>query len=243
MKIQFDIDLENLKHMVIDMATAVEEMINLSNRILMEKDSSLVEKAYQIEDTVNHMEVEIEQFCVTLIARHQPTATDLRLLVCVIKMINQLERLGDLAINIAKRYNEFMKIPDYLLPRDIRFLVMLSTQMVKESIMAFIRLDAEKARQVCAMDDEVDRLNKKLWKDFIKNMIDSDIDLETGFEMLMAGKQYERIGDCATNIAEEVVYYLKGQNIKHHFAAEELEESSSGNEVSLPDEKKSPGEM
>ena len=227
MKIQFDEDLEKLKHMLIDMATAVDKMIDLSNEILLRRDDSLVEQVYEIEKKVNRLEVDIESYCVTLIARHQPTATDLRLIVSVILMSNQLERLGDLAVNVAKRYPEIAKIPPHLFPEDMKPLVELSYQMVRDAISSFIDQDAEKARKVCVEDDEVDRLNRKLWKEFIKEIIRSDMDLETGFEMLMTSKQYERIGDCATNLAEEVVYYLEGENIKHHFAEEPGEGSQS----------------
>jgi phosphate transport system protein len=217
MKTQFEQELENLKHMVIDMASCVDKMIELSNRIILERDISLLQSVYEMENQVNHMEVDIESFCVKLIALHQPAATDLRLIVSVIKMGGQLERLGDHAVNIGKRFREISRIPHQFFPPEMKPLVFLSSKMFKDVISAFVEQDPEKARKVCEMDDEVDALNKSVWKNFIQEMIRSHIDLETGFELLLTSRQYERIGDCATNLAEEVIFYLQGKNIKHQF--------------------------
>ena len=225
MKIQFDLEIENLKHMLIDMATAADKMIELSNLIFLERDYMLVDEVYDIEDKVNHLEVDIEKTCVSLIARHQPTASDLRLIVAVIQMSNQLERLGDLAVNVAKRYKDIAKIPPHLFPADLRSLVTVSSQMVKDAMTAFIDRDAKMAHEICLKDDWVDMANRKIWKEFIRKIVENGIDLETGFEMLMTSKQYERIADCATNLAEEVIYYLNGENIKHRFQEETTEPS------------------
>ncbi|MBN1902396.1 phosphate signaling complex protein PhoU [Candidatus Sumerlaeota bacterium] len=221
MKTQFEQELEDLKRQVVDMASGVNKMIELANRIILNREEFLLEEVYKIEKVINHMEVEIESFCVKLIALHQPAATDLRLIVSVIKMANQLERLGDHAVNIAKRFPGISRISPDFIPQDMKPLALRSSRMFQDVISAFIDQDSEKARKVCEMDDEVDGLNKLVWNNFIQEMIRSHIDLETGFELLLTSRQYERIGDCATNLAEEVVFYLQGKNIKHQFTKNE----------------------
>ena len=221
MKIQFDADLETLKHMLMDMAVSVEQMLEVANRSLFAKDPSTMKQVYELENKVNHIEVEIEGYAVTLIARHQPAATDLRFIVSVIKIAHHLERMGDLAINIEKRLPEIAKISLPVFPENLKTISGVSLNMLKKAVAAFVNHDAEKAREVCETDDQVDELNKSLLKLFINDMIHSRMDAEEGIKMVMVAKQYERIGDCATNFAEEIIYYVLGKNIKHHFEKEE----------------------
>jgi phosphate transport system protein len=215
MKIQFDNNLENLKRRVIEMAVIAQKMIELANQRLLENNYGARDEVFELENQVNHLEIEIEQSAVTLIALHQPAATDLRLLISVIHMINQIERLGDLAVNIVKRVPDMASVAPQT-RNEIHNIAAVSGQMVRNALEAFVQGDAEKATAVCAADDHVDNLNRALLKQFIKDMKDGRLEPETGVEMILISKHYERIGDTATNLAEEVVFYLKGKTIKHH---------------------------
>jgi len=215
MKIRFDDDLENLKSRVIEMAVIAQRMIELANCCLLDNNHAVRGEVYELEGQVNHLEVEIEQSAVTLIALHQPAATDLRLIISVIHMINQLERLGDLAVNIVKCVPDITPVYPNI-REEFKTIADLSSQMVKSSLEAFVQGDAEKAMIVCSDDDKVDNQNRTLLKKFIHDIKEGRLEPETGIEMILISKHYERIGDTATNLAEEVVFYIKGKSIKHH---------------------------
>lgn len=215
MKIQFDNDLENLKRYVIEMAVIAQKMIDLANSCLLNNALAEREQVFTLEKQVNAMDVEIEQSAITLIALHQPAATDLRLLVSVIHMINQIERLGDLAVNIVKRLPDINAVGRSI-RLELKTIADVSSRMVKNALESFVQGDAEKAKAVCADDDQVDNLNRGLLRQFIQEMKDGRLEPEIGVEMILISKHYERIGDTATNLAEEVIFYLNGKSIKHH---------------------------
>jgi len=216
MKIQFDKDLEILGQMLIDMYKKVEELIKLSNKVLFEDDVSRIEEVSKLEDKINYMEVEIDNHCVTLMARHQPTAIDLRFILSVSKMSNHLERIADLGVNVVKsvKYISSNVLKEYI--GDMKLISIISNQMVKDAMSAFIEHNTEKARAVCVKDDEVDALHKANFRKFLDEILKSKIDPESGIDMVFISKHFERIADEATNLAEEVVFYVQGKNIKHH---------------------------
>ena len=215
MKIQFDNDLENLKRQVIEMAVVAQKMIELANSGLFENNNEARDQVFALEKQVNLQDVEIEQYAITLIALHQPAAIDLRLLISVIHMINQIERLGDLAVNIVKRLPDINSIGNHI-RLELKTIADVSFQMVKNALESFVQGDAEKAKAVCADDDQVDNLNRALLQQFIQDMKDGRLEPETGVEMILISKHYERIGDAATNLSEEIIFHLNGKSIKHH---------------------------
>lgn len=225
MKIHFDTDLETLRHRLIDMSNNVKKMIQLATRIFFDQDPSLLDEIYEIEDLVNHQEIDIEEFGITLIALHQPAAKDLRMIITVLKMSTLNERMGDLAVNIAKRIPRMIPIPWESFPDEIHEISEISMEMLEDAVSSFLEQDPQKAREICLRDDVVDDLNRRILTEFISEINQSEIDTEKGLEMVMISKQYERIADCATNIAEEVIFYVKGKNIKHHYEEEKREES------------------
>ena len=216
MKIQFDKDLDVLKQMLIDMYNKVNKMIELANKILFQNDISCIEEMYKLESDVNYMEVDIDNHCVALMARHQPTAIDLRFILSVSKMSNHLERIADLGLNIVKsiKYISQNVLEQYV--GNIQLISTISLQMVEDAMSAFIEHDAEKARAVCVRDDEVDNLHKNNFRKFLDEILKSKIDPESGIDMVFISKHFERIADQATNLAEEVIFYVQGKNIKHH---------------------------
>jgi phosphate transport system protein len=220
MKLQFDKDLDDLKHLLIDASSTVQKMIALAIRALLENDKRAADDAFVLEDKVNHMEVDIESHAITLMARRQPTAVDLRFIVSVVKMNNHLERIGDLAVNVVRMFEKISRAALSRYMDDIREISSLSSGMVADAMAAFIENDSKKARSVCERDDLVDAQHLKILKECINDIVESEIDAESGIDLVLTSKQYERIGDVATNLAEEVIFYLEGKSIKHHIENE-----------------------
>jgi len=216
MKIQFDKDLDALRQMLIDMYNKAKTLIELSNRILFQNDTSCIEEIHKLEDQVNYMEVDIDNHCVSLMARHQPAAIDLRFILSVSKMSNHIERIADLGVNIVKsvKYVSQNVLKGYI--GNIELISKISIQMVADAMSAFSEQNSEKARAVCVKDDEVDNLHKKNFRKFLDEILKSNIDPESGIDMVFISKHFERIADEATNLAEEVIFYVLGKNIKHH---------------------------
>ncbi|HPB30671.1 MAG TPA: phosphate signaling complex protein PhoU [Candidatus Sumerlaeota bacterium] len=216
MRIHFDTDLDNLKRTLAEMSLSARHMIRLAGKMLFQHDLSPMQEIYHLERGVNQAEMDVDAIAVKLIALHQPAATDLRLIISVIKMSTQVERLGDLAINIAKRAPEIICLPAEEFPGDLETISRVAPGMVDDVMQAFLNHDEALARAVCQRDDVVDALNKNILMEYIRRISTGEIETEKGLEMIMISKQYERMADSATNIAEEIIFYIKGRNIKHN---------------------------
>ncbi len=209
--------IAGLKQQLFTMAGTVEEMIADSVKALVNKDAALAAQVIgPDEDRVNQLEIENENAAINLVALYQPEASNLRTIVMVIKINNDLERLGDHAVNIAEAAQFLMGRPAVKPLVDIPKMADYAIGMLKDSLDAFTRNDAELARSVCGRDTIVDELNDAVKQDLAKVMSADAAAIDRALKLMMVSLNLERIADLATNIAEDVIYIATGQVIKHH---------------------------
>ena len=198
------------------MADTAQEMIGLAVKALVERKKELTEKVFSLEDAVNHLEIEIEEEVLRLLALRQPIAGDLRLLTAILKINNDLERVADQAVNISETVLFLLKEPPLKPLIDIPQMAVLAQQMIRNSLEAFVREDAALAHQVCKDDDEVDRLNTQVFRELLTFMMENPKSITRAVDLILVSRNLERIGDHATNISEDVIFIVEGKNIKHH---------------------------
>ncbi|RMH71244.1 MAG: phosphate transport system regulatory protein PhoU [Gemmatimonadetes bacterium] len=208
----FFTEIDQIKKEILALSALVEENVQLAIKALHERNDKLAKEVIKQDDIIDQKEVEIEEECLKVMALHQPVAVDLRFLVSVLKINNDLERVGDLAVNIANKASYFSRHPEITIPIDFGEIANKTKLMLKLSLDAFVNLDAELARQVCVMDEEVDRMKREA-KSYIRKNINNDFDL--GDRLYSVCRNLERISDMATNIAEDVVYMVEGRIIRH----------------------------
>ncbi|MFA7001107.1 MAG: phosphate signaling complex protein PhoU [Candidatus Omnitrophota bacterium] len=223
MERHFDEELRELKEKLLQMASLAEESIVRAVKALVERDSGLAKNVIASDDAVNMLEIEIDELCLRLLALRQPIAKDLRFIASAMKINNDLERIGDLSVNIAERTLDLFKEPVLKPLIDIPRMAQLAQKMVKDSLDAFVGSDAELALNVCRSDDEVDQLNHQIFRELLTYMIQDPKNITRSVDLVLIGRHLERIADHATNIAEDVVYMVKGRTIKHH-----IEEKNAG---------------
>jgi phosphate transport system protein len=216
MSIHLSRDLENVQRRVLALASAVEQVIEQSIRALFNRDSALARKLIASDTPIDMEENQIEEECLKILALHQPVASDLRRVATIVKINNDLERMADLAVNIAERALALAPGPDVPVPAVFRQMTDLTNLMVRDSLDAFLRLDVSLAKRVCRLDDEVDRYNREIIDDVSDYMRGSPAHVDPGLHLFSAARQLERIADHATNIAEDVVYLVEGKIIRHH---------------------------
>ena len=185
----------------------------------MLRDRSLAELTLSGEAEINRLEVEIEGRCVELIARHQPEARDLRFVLMMFKVVNDLERVGDQAVNISERTLRLLNEPLLKPLIDIPFLAALSQEMLSSALRAFVTGDEALALEVCRRDDEVDRLNDQIYQELLAYMKRDPETVARAMDLMLIGRHLERVADHATNIAEDVYYLVRGSTLKHHLSA------------------------
>ena len=213
----FHAELVLLKGELLSMASLVEQAIHGSIQALVERDEELAQKVIASDDAINMAEIKIDDFCLKLLALHQPTAIDLRFITSALKIDNDLERMGDQAVNIAERALELIKEPLLKPLIDIPRMAELAQKMVKDSLDAFVHKDPDLAREVCRRDDQVDALNDQVFRELLTYMMQDPRTITRAVHLLLVGRHLERIADHATNIAEDVIYMVQGKIIKHRF--------------------------
>ncbi len=214
-------DLEELQQTLLTLAASVEEAIHKAIRALQERDSALAEAVIDGDNQIDVEENHIEEECLKMLALHQPVAIDLRRITAAMKINGELERMGDLAEDIAERALHLVGLPPMAVPAKLQRMTDLTTAMVHQSLDAFVSLDARLARTVCRLDDEVDRYNAEIIRELIAAMRANPVIVEQGLSLFSATRHLERIADHATNIAEDVVYLVEGEIIRHRPAAVE----------------------
>ena len=212
----FHQDLEGLQRHVLSLATAVEEMIHRAIQSLREQDLTLAREVIQQDADIDEQENRVNEECFQTIALHQPVAVDLRRIVSILQITTDLERMADLAVEIAERAESLAQRPPAPIPAKLLQMSNLVTSMVRQSLDAFVNQDAELARQVCRTDDDVDSMNKSIIDDLVAIMKRSPEQVEPALSLFSAVRHLERIADHATNIAEDVVYLVEGRIIRHH---------------------------
>ena len=212
----FDQELEQLKVMLLEMASLVEAAIYNSVNSVVQKDRLLAEDVLAKEAGINRMEVEIDDFAIKLLALQQPMAGDLRLIASALKINTDLERMGDLAVNIAERSIELIQEPVIKPMVDIPHIAALVQSMVQKALDSFVNKDTELAKSVLASDDAVDNLRTASFHELISFMERTKKNIPQAVNLLSVIRNLERIADHATNIAEDVIFYVKGIDVRHH---------------------------
>jgi phosphate transport system protein len=208
-------EIENLKKLVLSLGALVEEQIQHAILALERRDAELANTVIQKDKEIDSLEIVIEEECLKILALYQPVAKELRFVVAVLKMNNDLERMGDLAANIAKRARYLSKKEKIDLVADFGLVAEKAQAMVKKSLDALVNTDVNLAREVCASDDEVDKLTKHMLKRTINAIEKNPERTKDYFSIRSVSKNLERIADSATNIAEDVIYLCSGDIIRH----------------------------
>jgi phosphate transport system protein len=217
-------DLDNLQRDLLAMAAEVEESIHMAIRSLQERDVNLARQVIAGDTQIDQEENHVEEEGLKILALHQPVAVDLRRIVAALKINTDLERMADLAEDIAERALRLIELPAVTIPEKLQGMTDLTTTMVRQSLDAFVHLDPYLARRVCRLDDEVDRYNNEIIAEVIATMQVSPQMVEPGLSLFSAVRHLERIADHATNIAEDVVYLVEGEIVRHRPAAVRMEE-------------------
>lgn len=215
MKREFDKELKILKEKLLRMASLAEESITLAVNSLKERKEELAQKVFKGEEAINILDVEIDKLSLRLLALRQPMAVDLRFITSAMRITSELERIGDQSVNIAQRALELLKFPLLKPLIDIPRMASLAQNMVKDSLNAFVNRDEKLARDVCQRDDEVDDLNDQIFRELLTYMMQDPSTINRAVDLILVGRHLERIADHATNISEDVIYYVKGKTIKH----------------------------
>ena len=211
----FQKELENIKKRILSLGSLVEERVRMVTKAIDEKNAEIAEDVIRLDYEIDENEVEVEEECLKVLALHQPVAIDLRFLIAVIKINNDLERIGDQAVNIAQRVVSIAKHHKIDFHFDYSEMAEKSAAMLKMSLDALVNLDVDLAFKVVMMDDEVDDIQREAY-DQIKLAIREDSGHVTYLiNLLLISRHLERIGDHATNIAEEVIYLTEGEIIRH----------------------------
>ncbi len=208
-------ELEKLKERILTMGGFVEDAIRKSLRALVERDRNLAIQVLDGDAIVNNFDVEIEEECIRFLALRQPTGSNLRFVTTAIKIITDLERMGDLAVDICERAMELMDEPPLKPYIDLPRMAEASQKMLKDSLDAFVKQDADLAIAVCAADDFVDNLNAQIFNELLVYMLQDPRNISRAVRLTYITKYLERIADHATNIAEMVVFMVKGKVIRH----------------------------
>ncbi len=208
-------EIEKLRRMISSLATRVEENVEKAVTSVIDRDQTLAREVLDSDPAIDDQEVEVEEECLKILALHQPVANDLRYIVAVLKMNNDLERIGDLAVNIADIGLHLAVVEGLVIPYDLEGLVRRVREMLEKSLDAMMEMNAELAREVGGMDDEVDAINRRVYPDVQAAIRKHPDKIDSLIRLLRVSTNLERIADHATNIAEDVIYLVEGEIIRH----------------------------
>ena len=223
METHFQQELAKLKEQLLKMGGLAERAISNAIDALVRRDTPLAEKTIGEDEKLNQMELLIDEWCLKLLALHQPLAADLRFITSAMRINVELERIGDLAVNIAERVVSLNQEPQLKPYIDIPRMAEITKKMVKDVLDAFVNGDADLARSVCQRDDQVDALNDQVFRELITYMLADPKTITRAVHLIIVSRYLERIADHATNIAEGVIFMVKALVIKHHADAKEEE--------------------
>jgi phosphate transport system protein len=212
----FVLELDELQNKILEMGGLVETSIHNSIRSLVERDDALMVNIWEAEERINQLDIEIDEFATRLLALHQPVARDLRFLTAAIKINSDLERMGDLAVNIAQRSISMLGRPQLKALVDVPHMSKTVESMVRKSLDAFVQRDEALARSVLLSDDEVDDLKNSVYQELLGMLESGTAPAGTAFDLIFIAHNLERVADHATNIAEDVLFLIKGIDVRHH---------------------------
>lgn len=208
-------EIENLKKKLLALGATVETSVRDATLSIEKQDADLAQKIIENDINIDKTEVEVEEDCLKILALHQPVAIDLRFIVTVLKINNDLERIGDLAVNIAERAVFLASQPKVNIPIDLVDMAHNAQSMLKRSLDALINRDAKLAHEVCANDDIVDGMNRQMYLKVQEAILKNPERISALIHLLSASRHLERIADHTTNIAEDVIYMIEGQIVRH----------------------------
>jgi phosphate transport system protein len=208
-------EIERLKKKFLALSAYVEASVHNAVKAIAERDAALANKVIENDSEIDQMEVEVEEDCLKILALHQPVAIDLRFLIAVLKINNDLERIGDLAVNIAEGAVFLANEESIEIPFDLVNMADKVKSMLKKSIDALVNLDSQLAREVCQADDEIDSLHRQMYRLIEENLAKYPDRTDRLIRFLSSSRQLERIADHATNIAEDVIYMTEGEIYRH----------------------------
>jgi phosphate transport system protein len=212
---QYDTELNDIREKLLEMGGMVELMISNSVKALVDRDSEIADQVIQTDHEINHLEVETDERCLEVLARRQPAARDLRFITLALKIVTDLERIGDQCVSIANRVRELNEEPPLKPYIDLPRLAEAARLMVKEALDAFVRYDENLALKVCKDDQFVDDLNVQIQRELLTYMLEDPSTISRALKLNYISKYLERIADHATNVAEMVIFMVKGKDIRH----------------------------
>jgi len=214
-RIRFHQELDELKHRILAMAGMSEQAVDLAVQAYVQRDMALCQRVLNSEGGINRAEREVDEFAIDLLAMHQPLTVDLRFILAVIKINADLERVGDQAVNIVQRVMNTIELPASELPVDIPAMAMRVRAMVRDALRSFIEGDTELAKHVLEADDEIDRMNHEAFATLSRYMQSQPDRAAQALDALSIARNLERVADHATNIAEDVIFWVRGADVRH----------------------------
>ncbi|MBN2789952.1 MAG: phosphate signaling complex protein PhoU [Candidatus Delongbacteria bacterium] len=215
MSIYLQNELRKLKKKIFSQCTVVEESLRFAIKALLNKDGDTADKVIEKDDQIDRFEIEIEEDCLKMLALYQPVATDLRLIVSILKINSDLERVGDLAQNIAQRAKALVNLEGEIPDFDFNGMCNLSLKMLNDSIDSLVDLDMQKAQAVIDTDNEIDDMNSRMYDIFVEQVSKDPHKMKLYLNYLSVSRYLERIADHATNISEDVIYMIEGTIVRH----------------------------
>ena len=212
----FQEELEQLKTRLLEMGGMAEEQVRVVIKGLVERDNHLIDRAMTGDEPLNAMHIEIDGRCFTLLALYQPMAADLRAIVAAFKINTDLERVGDLSVNIAEAARRYVQRPPVKKLIDIPRMAGIAQSMLRDSLDAFVRRDMQLAQKVLSEDDKLDALKTQIFRELLTYMLQDPGTIEPALDLILISRHLERIGDHATNIAEDVIFIVSARDVRHH---------------------------
>jgi phosphate transport system protein len=212
----FQEELEQLKTRLLEMGGLAEEQVRVAIKALVERDQGLIDRTLSGDEPLNAMHIEIDNRCFTLLALYQPMAADLRAIVAAVKINTDLERVGDLAVNIAEAARRYSQRPPVKKLIDIPRMAGIAQGMLRDALDAFVRRDTELAQRVLNEDDKLDGLKTQIFRELLTYMLQDPSTIEPALELILISRHLERIGDHATNVAEDVIFIVSARDVRHH---------------------------
>lgn len=211
-------EIDNIKKRIMDLSTLAEEQVQRAVKALVTRDVELAQQVIQSDIEIDEAEVALEEECLKILALYQPVAIDLRFMVAVLKINNDLERIGDLAVNIAEKVVSLNAYRSHEIPFDYSPMANKTKLMLKRSLDALVNFDPEQAYRVCQSDDEIDQIHRQVYSFVERNIMHNPNRIDFYIRLLGISRGFERIADHATNIAEDVIYMIEGEIVRHRMA-------------------------
>jgi phosphate transport system protein len=212
----FQEELEHLKTRLLEMGGLAEDRVRAAVESLVSRDTATVAQVLTGDGPINQLHIEIDSRCFTMLALHQPMAVDLRAIVAAVKINTDLERVGDLAINIAEAATRYLKHPPVKELIDIPRMASIAQTMLRDALDAYVRRDTEMAQAVLNEDDALDALKTQVFRELLTYMLSDPTKIEPALDLILISRHLERIGDHATNVAEDVIFMVTARDVRHH---------------------------